>query len=503
MLISNKSVRLILEELSEKIKRTMEEFKVNSAFNTTKKILNTIVTHLDNRRVVRAIDIQHVGSQDYISDSHFNELYDGIYKSLIDSRSNIQRLSDSYNEQLIQSSSMANSVSKLNEITNTKVDEITEQISNKFKNISINDEQWIRIDFSKNPTTTKYDVVNNVLILKKATTKRLTGTDILTITINNKPFDYVNMTGAVDGKIISNYLATDLFYNDTDSLFDSVLTTKYIVQSIDEVPNIVFNIDTTGSGDEFNYVAALTNDASTLTSDGVDVKGARNVYIFNPTSKAIVDVRSTRKAADKLLPIIRLIDNTTQEPVGDLTYFQTMKILDEDEFNSIITNEEEMLDDVFEFSELSGKTTQTIVEKRQPVNQLSLGDLEIESNTYEDNGAWTSGKIETGKDIISVELFSDFVVSEETNVNFYIKLGNHDIWYQIDPLSINQTHADNIFIPNRLVLDPSSLSISNGDMELPDIDEKNYLFLKVELNSSNSRLTPLIHEVKLRVKVQK
>lgn len=503
MLISNETVKLILEKLNERIKKTIEEFKVASEYNTTKSILNAILTHLNNTRLIKKIDVERVSSHDYVSDSHFNELYGSVHDSLVESRDIMQTLADTYNEQLIQSTSLASSISKLNEVTNTKVDEITEQISNKFKNISINDEQWIKIDFSKNPTTTTYDVVNNVLTLKKETTRRLTDEEILTITINNKAFDYSKMEGAVDGKLISNYLATDLYYNEKSVLFDSILTTKYVVQSIDETPNIVFNIDSTATGIEFNFVAVLTNDSSTFTVDGDDIPGARNVYIFNPTAKGIIDVLNTRKSLNKVVPIVRLIDNTTGETVRDLTYFQSMKLLDNDEFDRVIKNEEELLDEVFEFDELSGKTTQSIIQKHILVNELSIGDIEIESNTYNTEGSWTSDKIETGKDIISVELFSDFISPEGTDVVFYVKVGNHDIWHEIDPLSINQTREDNIFVPNRLVIDTDAVTQSNGDLELSDIEEKNYLFLKADITSANSRLTPLVYEVKLRVKVQK
>jgi len=491
----------MLEKLSTRLQTMLDNAVLVSQYDTAKNLLNTITTTLENEDMIHTLDLEKVDSSANITEAHFNSLFEQIESSLDDSADVLSDLTVIYNDQLVDMLTAAEAIAKLNEVTNTKFNEVVQQIMMKNKNISINDEQFINIDFSKEPTSVDYDVVNNVLFLKRATTTRISNTDFIKININNNTFDYNKMTGAVNGNVIDNYMVQDVGYNDPMVLTDNLLNTKYIIQSLDEKPRIGLKIDTSQT-QMFNFVSVFTNDTSKATVNQKLVTGLNNVYVTAPTSEMTMTVDSTTRYRDVYVPVMNILDKVSGVHLYDLSYFQTMNILDAESFSKIIESDD-ILEDQFNYEDIQAKTTQQLSQKHYKVNELAIADITIENNTYKTTGVWESGIIETGRNIISVEAQSDYITTDDTSVKFYVQIGNLDTWYEIEPAPINIMRPDDLFIPNRLVLDTDAVAEDDGDMVLNNVEDPTHVRLRINMETTNTAITPLIYAVYLRIKVAK
>ena len=491
------------KELLSYLLDMLEEIKNNPTLSEetkTKMLLTKLGRFKKEYSIIREIPDLRVLVNDYITPAYMNKMYEGIADFLDDTLKQIATLTDDINNKLEQEFVLQDSLLNMEDVIDTKVNELMNQVKTKVNKSSVNSEYVVSVDFRKNVSTMTTDVINAALILHRKTSRRIDNIDILKTVPTPEP-NYNDVTGIFNGRLVDDYIRNALLKNNMSDLMDNDLNTEYVIQgTYNTIPYSQFVIE---SENQFNMVYVISNGISQMFYDDTEIQNINNVFVFNTgITTANLITTNTNNRKDAIVPVVSILDINTNEEVKRLSYFKSMKVLDQDLFNNIIGSDD-IFDEDIDINTLSKIGIISQSHDTIPITELIIKDIYIELNTYDNQGIWESGDINIGNNIISINIDADTVIYEGTDIKLSVLLPdiNQSKWYELGLYNRPVQVTDNGIIPNRIVFNPDMVSPKDGDIHIQTDKPVETLRLRVELTSNKTYLTPIITNINIRTKI--
>ncbi len=471
------------------------------------------------RNAVPKFDIEEIQATDPSTSQYINNMTSTLYRILRLSNISLDEITNNANTLIIRLADELNQIEPILEQFEIDINDIEDQVLEKITNRSIFNHEIKNINFSKNILQTNCNYEFNILLLPIVSSTILTPVSH-SISINASPEAKVRLDGNINAgfeKDDADIMQGTYFGNMVDNLDG---TGSFLAQrdmNINDIHNTNFNAAMLA-----NYYSLINNDKLDITvknifnrkvdfnflaiKSNVDPKISVNLD-GNPTGiKLINNVWTSKSTTDAIH--VRLIQETPK-----ILEYQGIDIIEGDTiikrhnyFNSLNYKFPDVLSSLnsnIKTEKITPTPTNRVVETARHgfyKYPIELEQVDIRFNTYANRGWWESERIITEGRIESVELEADmFIPNDEIEyVQFHISF-NQNTWFPIRC----KNRGTNVFTSNkksRIVLntnndDDDFLFIGKQDQDIG-------LYLRVDMATVSSDISPAIYNLKLRIKVK-
>ena len=514
------SIRYALENIKSELQllanKNKPTYELQPVVNIAKHVVDLIEKH-----GIPDLDTESISPTGDATSIYFNNLSASIRNIAVITSRILDELTDRTNTTLELYTKKINQIEPLMEDLRQRFDDIEKQTLEKVTNTSIHEHEVKNINFSNNVDINNLTIVNNVALLPIARKKKVVvanaelaiigssnatkklGTEIELATSDRSDAD--TLTGTYFGNLIGMLDGSEAFESedsfDINWIYDLSINKILRANLYSTDPNDELEIEVYSrfnAGSKVNFVQIDTNsDAkllATLNGNRTILEMKNNIWAQKlGTDAATFNLIQDRP--DRLrYQGINIIDKNTSTTVAKYNYLSSLAYLYADIFA-------ELLDNV-EVSEVETTPNHKIeLEERTGMYKypIEVNNISFYEHEYESFGQWTSELIVTELPVISVEINSDHVIPDDKieYIKYEISF-DKNTWYQLRPTNAGLTEF-NQTLKTRIVLNNDN---NNLDYIFIGSQANNMgIYLRVTMNSGDSSVTPVLHNLQLKIKV--
>lgn len=523
------SIRVAIDnvrnELSQLVNTRGIVYEAQPLVNITKHLIDLI-----ERSGIPNIEAEEIESTNDATSKYFNDLSNSMHNAMVVVSRILDELTTNVNSSLTKYIDNVNTIEAAMKDLRQRIFDVEQQTLEKVTNASIYDHEIKNINFSKNidvntltiVRVNTLTVINNSVILPVTSANRVVVNDI-ELAIRSPKEATNRLDGALDSTanksdtetIIGTYFGNIVGMLDGSGVFTSeddvdvtVLTNENINETVEAnyySNNIADELEVGMSAilngpNSINFVSMHTNVmplvVSTLGDKDTTLQLKNGIWIGNNETDTISFILNQKSPERLRFQGINIIDKDTSTIVKKHNYFTSMAHI----FPTLLSR----LNDAIGTTDIDITPRQTIqIAERSGFYKyhIETSGIQIFNNIYANTGYWESGLITTDWPIYSVELESEHMIPGDDieYVRYEISF-NRVTWHSIKAINEGVTPF-NIDKKKRIVLNndddnPDYLFIGSQASDLG-------LYLRVSLFTNDTSQTPVIHNLQLKVKVDR